>query len=144
MVGYVRRQKRARATSYLSIFSPSFRFSDYHETFRDLSEVPMRGKAKEDYKPEKNGPGLTRSTSTASTCVRLYNISNQNARLKVSYFISLELFTEAERSRAFPKCTLFLYFSTREKRIVVAKTLYPRFASYCEYRISSYYMNVNI
>ena len=30
---------------------------------------------------------------------------------------------------------LFVCFSTREKRMVV--TLYPRFVSYCEYRISS-------
>ena len=36
-------------------------------------------KAKEDYKPEKNGPGLTRSTLTASACVRLYNISKMHA-----------------------------------------------------------------
>ena len=38
-----------------------------------------KNKAKEDYKPEKNGPGLTRSTLTASACVRLYNISKMHA-----------------------------------------------------------------
>ena len=38
---------------------------------------------------------------------------------------------------------LFVCFSTGEKRIVVvAKTLYPRFVSYCEYRISS--LNINV
>ena len=36
-------------------------------------------KAKEDYKREKNGTGLTQSTLTASACVRLYNISKMHA-----------------------------------------------------------------
>ena len=49
---------------------------------------------KEDYKLEKNVPGLTRSTFTASACVRLFNIS---------------------------KMQLFVCFSTRDKRMVVAK-----------------------
>ena len=42
-------------------------------------KLQWENKAKEDYKPEKNGPGLTRSTLTASTCVRLYNISKMHA-----------------------------------------------------------------
>ena len=50
----------------------------------------------------------TQSTLTASVCVRLYNISKMHA------------------------------FSTREKRMVVAKNqLSPRFVSYCKYHISS-------
>ena len=32
-----------------------------------------------DYEPEKNGPGLSRSTLNASACVRLYNISKVHA-----------------------------------------------------------------
>ena len=37
--------------------------------------------------------------------------------------------------------TRFSYvLALEKKRMVVAKTLYPRFASYCEYRISSYYL----
>ena len=35
------------------------------------------------------------------------------------------------------KCTLFLCFSTRIKGRQCLKTFYPRFTSYCEYRISS-------
>ena len=54
-------------------------------------------KTKEDYKPEKNRPGPTQSTLTASACVRLYNISKTHASL----------------------C-----FSTREKTMVVAKNEY--------------------
>ena len=41
-------------------------------------------KAKEDYKPEKNGPGLVRSTLTVSVCVRSYN------SLKMHTFPALE------------------------------------------------------
>ena len=47
----------------------------------------QKNKAKEDYKPEKNGPGLTRSTLTASACVGLYNISKMHA---FSYVLVLE------------------------------------------------------
>ena len=47
----------------------------------------MRDKAKEDYKPEMNGPGLTQSTLTASACVRLYNYF-ENACF--SYVLALE------------------------------------------------------
>ena len=105
LIGYVTSQSRARATSCLSIFSASlhpsvteletsnmkpFAISEYYLT--QYLKFRWENKAKEDYKPEKNGPGLTRSTSA---CVRF--------------------------CITFRKCTLFLCFSTREKRMVVAK-----------------------
>ena len=56
-----------------------------YETFRD-QWIPLtqylkfqwENTTREDYKREKNGPWLTRSTLTASACVRLYNIPKMN------------------------------------------------------------------
>ena len=54
-----------------------FAISESHLT--KYRKLQGENKAKEDYKSEKNGPGLTRSTLTASACVRLYNISKMHA-----------------------------------------------------------------
>ena len=54
-----------------------FAISESHLT--KYRKLQWENKAKEDYKPEQNGPGLTRSTLTASACVRLYNISKMRA-----------------------------------------------------------------
>ena len=44
-----------------------------------LTHIGSFSEAKKDYKPENNGPGLSRTTLTASACVKLYNISKMHA-----------------------------------------------------------------
>ena len=58
-------------------------FTQYRKLKREnknkANKFLMETRRKEDNKPEKNGPGLVRSTLTASACVRSHNISKMHA-----------------------------------------------------------------
>ena len=86
LIGYVTRQWRVctpcRVSSSLLLSASltnsrlqiwNLSWSESHLTL--YLKFQWMNKAKEDYKPENNGPWLARSTLTTSTCVRSYNIS---------------------------------------------------------------------